>query len=203
MANTIYTIGYTGFSIDKFIQVLKTHSINVIIDVRSSPYSKYYSEYNKENLEVRLKIEGIYYRNYAKEFGARQECKDYYNPGGYLDFELFSKAPVFLEGVSKLCTSVEKGYKVALMCAEKKPFDCHRTILIARAFYERGYKVIHICPENVLLTQNEIHTQLLDHYFPNRDQFSFFRQATDDALLLNEAYQKRNAEIGYRLEDES
>ena len=203
MPNIIYTIGYTGFSIDEFVATLKTHQINVVIDVRSSPYSKYYSDYNKESLECRLKTEGIYYRNYAKEFGARQESKDYYNPEGYLDFDLFSKSPVFVEGVSKLCTSVQRGFKVALMCAEKKPIDCHRTILIARAFYEKGYEVVHICPENILLTQDEIHTQLLDCYFPNRDQFSLFRQATDDALLLSEAYKKRNAEIGYRLEDES
>lgn len=201
MPNILYTIGYAGFSIDEFIATLKKHQINVIIDVRSSPYSEYYIDYNKECLENRLKTENIYYRNYAKEFGARQECRDYYNTNGYLDFEMFSKSPVFQAGVLKLCSSVQKGFTIALMCAEKRPIDCHRAILVARAFYEKGYEVIHICPEDILLTQEEIHAQLLDCYYPNRDQFSFFRQATDDSLLLSEAYKKRNAEIGYRLEE--
>ena len=70
----VYTIGYSGFpEIDEFIAILQSFKINVLIDVRSSPYSSYYDAYNKENIEATLKKAGIYYRNYAREFGARQE----------------------------------------------------------------------------------------------------------------------------------
>lgn len=82
MINTIYTIGYSGFAIDDFIQILKKYEISVVIDVRSNPYSRYHLEYNKENLKKKLKQNRIYYRNYSLEFGARQSDKKYYSKEG-------------------------------------------------------------------------------------------------------------------------
>ena len=72
MTKTLYTIGYSGFLVEEFIDALKKNNINAVIDVRSSPYSQFFSDYNKEPLEKTLKKEGIFYRNYSKEFGARQ-----------------------------------------------------------------------------------------------------------------------------------
>lgn len=203
MTHTLYTIGYSGFSIETFISTLKQHKINAIIDVRSLPYSKYYSDYNRDPLEKRLKRDGIFYRNYSVQFGARQEDISYYAKEGYLDFEKFSKSPQFLSGMNKICASMEHGYVFALMCAEKKPIDCHRTILVARAFYNKGYQVIHICPDSSELTQDDINFQLLELYYPNRNQVTFLGENEDDETLLEKAYEKRNAEIGYRLEDEN
>ena len=128
MNNIIYTIGYTGFSAYEFINVLRDREINVVIDVRSTPYSERYPDYNKENLERVLKSNQIYYRNYIKEFGARQDNRNFYSSEGYLDFEVFSKSEQFLSGVEKIENSVAKGYKIVLLCAEKKPIQCHRTI---------------------------------------------------------------------------
>ena len=129
LINTVYTIGYSGFEIKDFIQILKKNKISVVIDVRSSPYSQYYSDYNKKNLEARLKTFNIHYRNYALEFGARQEKKEYYTEKGYLDFELFSKSKNFLKGIEKLKNAMNKNYRFILMCAEKNPIRCHRAIL--------------------------------------------------------------------------
>ena len=199
----IYTIGYTGFSVDEFINVLKDREINVVIDVRSTPYSERYPDYNKENLERVLKSNQIYYRNYIKEFGARQDNRNFYSSEGYLDFEVFSKSEQFLSGVEKIENSVAKGYKIVFLCAEKKPIQCHRTILVARAFHKLGYKVIHLLPDNATVTHKEIEIQLLNEYFPNRAQIDMF--STDvktDEEYLNEAYKIQNKKIGYRIEDE-
>ena len=65
MVNTVYTIGYSGFSIDDFVATLKKHNVLLVVDVRSSPFSNYFPEYNKDALETCLKTHGIYYRNYA------------------------------------------------------------------------------------------------------------------------------------------
>lgn len=203
MNNIIYTIGYTGFSAYEFINVLRDREINVVIDVRSTPYSERYPDYNKENLERVLKSNRIYYRNYIKEFGARQDNRNFYSSEGYLDFEVFSKSEQFLSGVEKIENSVAKGYKIVLLCAEKKPIQCHRTILVARAFHKLGYKVIHLLPDNVTVTHKEIEIQLLNEYFPNRAQIDMF--STDvktDEEYLNEAYKIQNKKIGYRIEDE-
>ncbi len=77
MVDTVFTIGYSGFQINDFISTLRKNGISVIIDVRSLPYSRHYSDYNKENLRSVLLKYGIYYRNYASEFGARQNERKY------------------------------------------------------------------------------------------------------------------------------
>jgi uncharacterized protein (DUF488 family) len=101
MIDTVYTIGYSGFLINDFISTIKSNNISLIIDVRSQPYSQYFSDYNKEGLQQRLESQGIYYRNYVKEFGARQDERQYYSKNGYLDFELYAKSPSFLKGIER------------------------------------------------------------------------------------------------------
>lgn len=202
MIDTLYSIGYSGFQIKDFIDVLKSKGIVLVVDVRSAPYSQYFSDYNKETLEQRLKKVDIYYRNYAKEFGARQEAKEYYSRAGYLDFELFAKSTPFLSGIDKLKISMEKGYTFALMCAEKDPITCHRAILVSRAFYSAGYKVVHLLPNNTIMAQEDIENRLLKKYFPNRDQLSLLDKNLSAQEYICEAYKKQNATIGYSIEEE-
>lgn len=199
MAKKLFTIGYAGFpEINDFLRVLKENGIQILIDVRSTPYSAFHSAYNKENLSRLLKDNGIYYANYARQFGARQDNKEFYK-NGRLDFEVFSKSNQFIEGIN----SVEKSNAViAFMCAEKKPSTCHRTILVAKAFSDRGYEITHILPNAESITQKDVEQELLEEYFPNREQGSLF----DDSCLTDEeyvaeAYRLRNDEIGFRLED--
>ena len=201
MVNTVYTIGYSGFSIDDFVTTLKKHNISLVVDVRSSPFSSYFPQYNRDSLEIFLKMHGIYYRSYPSEFGARQNDRKYYCKEGYLDFEVFSRSEPFLKGISKLCNSMEQNYTFTLLCAEKDPICCHRTILVARAFFERGYNVVHLLTNGKTITQQEINKQLIEKYYPNRDQMTFFETVQDDDTLLKIAYKKQNAEIGHRLEE--
>jgi uncharacterized protein (DUF488 family) len=203
MVDTVYTIGYSGFSIDDFVATLKSNHISLVIDVRSQPYSQWYSDYNEDVLGALLKHEGIYYRSYASEFGARQEDSSYYSPEGYLDFEKFAKSPQFLQGYEKLVKSMKQDYRFALMCAEKDPFNCHRAILVARAFHDAGYKVIHLMPNDLKITQEEIEQRLLEEYFPDRDQINLFAEPLDDDEYVIQAYRKRNSEIGYSIEEEN
>lgn len=202
LINTVYTIGYSGFEIKDFIQILKKNKISVVIDVRSSPYSQYYSDYNKKNLEARLKTFNIHYRNYALEFGARQEKKEYYTEKGYLDFELFSKSKNFLKGIEKLKNAMNKNYRFILMCAEKNPITCHRAILVSRVFFEQGYEIKHILSEQNIISQNEIEEELLNKFFSNRNQLSLFGRQSTERELICEAYKKQNAIIGYFQEEE-
>ena len=200
MINTIYTIGYSGFVIDDFIQILKKYEISVVIDVRSNPYSQYHLEYNKENLKKKLKQNKRYYRNYFLEFGARQIDKKYYSKEGYLDFELFSKSENFLKGIKKLENAMEKNYVIVLMCAEKDPIICHRAIMISKIFSEKGYRVIHLLPNNVTITQKDIEDRLIKKFFPNKGQLSLFEMGENlsEKEYIKRAYNKQNAEIGYR-----
>lgn len=196
---SIYSIGYAAFSVAEFVDVLKSFEIRLIVDVRSQPYSSNFNGYNKENISNLLKKNGIYYKNYANEFGARQTDQRFFSDEGYLDFEKFSQSQPFCTGYNKLVESIKCGYTFAFMCAEKIPATCHRSILVSRYFRDAGYDIKHILQGGGTESQSDIDTQLLNDYFPNRAQLSFF-EAKSESELLKEAYRKRNAEIGYRPE---
>lgn len=202
MKKKIYTIGYTTFNIDNFIKELKELGITCVVDVRSFPKSSYYKDFDSDVLESRLKNEGILYRNYAFEFGARQEDKSLY-PNGYLDFEMFSKTDNFKQGIKKLDAGIKLNQMFALMCAEKDPYNCHRCIMVSRFLQEYDFEIIHIVGHNKFVSQKEIETRLMNEYYPRRNQYSFFSEdnLSDEECLLC-AYQKRNRDIGFKIEEE-
>lgn len=200
MDKIIYTIGYSSFiNIEDFLNQLKKYQINVLIDVRSVPISsEFYKIYSKQSLSVYLKNNDIIYRNYAKEFGARQENKKYYN-NEYFNFADFLNSDIFHSGIEKVEKGINLGYKFILMCAEKDPIMCHRAIMVSRGFKNCGYTVKHILANGNIQTQNDIENRLVDLYFPNRNQLNLFENKTLDDYV-REAYQKQNKKIGYKKE---
>lgn len=155
----LYTIGYSGFSIDEFVMILKKRRINAIADVRSIPYSKYRPEYNSKELKAHLKSSDIEYVFLGNLCGARindQECyKD-----GKADYTLIAKHPKFKEGLKRIKKGLEK-YRIALLCAEKDPVFCHRMILICRNLRLEDIKIYHIIDATSVLTQNQCEERLL------------------------------------------
>jgi uncharacterized protein (DUF488 family) len=202
LMNPIYTIGYTAFKIDDFIKTLRLNHISCVIDVRSIPMSRYYLDYNKENISLVLKQNGILYRNYIKEFGARQNNMKFYSKEGYLDFNKFTQSQQFKAGINKVLAGMQIGYIFALMCAEKDPINCHRSIMIGRQFYQKDILVNNIMANGATETQADLEKRLLDLYYPNRDQITLTGNYETDEELINRSYQKRNAEIGFKLEGE-
>lgn len=201
--NTVYTIGYTAFDIQKFIDILKKYKISCLIDVRSTPKSSYYKDFDDSNLMPLLKSNGIIYRNYKEEFGARQENKEFYNSKGFLDFNAFSQSKQFNEGIDKIKKAQDMGYTICLMCAEKDPINCHRAILIARNLDRKGFDVKHILATEDLCKQRNIDERLLEKYCPDRFQMSLFNDNNlTDEESIEKAYRLKNEEIGFRMEEE-
>jgi len=197
----IFTIGYAGFEIDDFIKALKEYHINSLIDVRSMPFSKFHSAYNKPIFSKTLQNRGIIYRNYKREFGARQDDRKYY-PNGYLDFSMFTKSQVFLEGMDKIIKAIPLGYRFVLMCSEKDPITCHRSIMIAKAFYNNGVLINNILSDRSIITQSDIETRLLDMYYPDRDQLSLFGEQLSVEEMIQNSYIFQNKKIGYRIDND-
>ena len=198
ISDRLYTIGYSGFQIDEFIETLKGYGISAVIDVRSNPYSGYFRDYDAEQLRIRLRNSGISYRNYAREFGARHTDPAYFSHDGYLDFGVFAASTQFLDGTRKVVQGIEAGFVPVLMCAEKNPAACHRAILVSRWFHENGYEVIHILPDGVTQSQDDVVNQLKSAYFPNRAQLSFDNLNKTEDDYAREAYKIANEKIGYR-----
>ena len=194
----LYTIGYTGFSeAEGMASYLKTQKVDVLIDVRSSPYSSHFPQFNKENLQRVLKNSNIYYRNYAISFGARQENHTFYR-NGRLDFELYTKSEQFIDGLAKVQNSVEKGYVLALMCAEKDPLICHRAIMISRILHEDGYSIRHLRPDREEETHEDLEKRLVELYFPETNQLDLFSEPMSFEDKLKESYRLQNDIIGFQ-----
>ena len=196
----LYTIGHSRHEIDDFLELLRQHGVDFVLDVRSTPYSKYADQFNREPLEWALQNAGLEYHFMGTYFGARPDDKSLYCDEGYLDFARVRKSPRFLAGVNSVRKGLEMGRNIALMCAEQDPFDCHRAIMVSRAFELAGIEVNHILKDGNLQSQAKLNERLLDKYYPNIAQVSFF-DATDrkeDWEYLEMAYQQRNREIGYR-----
>lgn len=198
----LYTIGHSQHEFGYFSNLLKIYDINYLLDVRSTPYSKYAETYNKELLSSLLSTKGIKYSFMGKFFGARPDNAELYNEEGYLDFEKVSYSDLFIKGIESVDLGLKRGNNIVLMCTEKDPIDCHRAIMVARAFSLRGIDVKHILPNGKYQTQQELDERLLDKYFPDRAQLSIFNY--DKVISAEEniklAYRERNKEIGYHLQ---
>lgn len=203
MEKVILSVGHSQHKTEYFIKMLKDHQVNYVLDVRSVPYSRFASDYNRENIKRLLLSRGIQYSFMGDFFGARPADKGLYSAEGYLDFEKVKRSSRFLEGFENVLKGMKQGNRIAFMCTEKDPINCHRAILVTRAFADAGIRVEHIMADNTVQTQEDLDRRLLDKYFPDRGQLSLFEfENRSEKEYLKLAYEKRNKEIGYSPENE-
>ena len=142
----------------------------------------------------------------GKSFGARQEDRSLYTTEGYLDFEKARETEQFKTGVQSVMKGLEAGNNIVLMCTEKDPFDCHRTIMVSRGFELAGIEVQHIHEDGHLETQKEIDHRLILNLEKKEKvdihQTSLFEPQKSDEEWLEEAYRLRNKEIGFHIKEE-
>ena len=198
----LYSIGHSNISAEAFINLLKAHNITCVVDVRSAPYSKYVPQFNKDEFKKTLAVQEIQYVPMGEEFGARRSDPSLYNGKGYLDFEATAKSAVFLKGIERIAKGMLDGYRIALMCTEQNPLDCHRFSLVARSFAQFGFCVKHILQDGTLQTQEQVEDALLDAYFPQRAMVGLFEDGNENrGQLVAQAYALKNEEIGYHLRE--
>jgi uncharacterized protein (DUF488 family) len=140
---TIYTIGHSHVAIEGFIDLLRLHPIQVLIDTRSQPYSRYAPQFNRESLKTSLQQAGIAYLYLGDELGGRPKDAQYHLPSGKVDYERLAEAPSYRGGLARLKHEAE-GRSVAMMCSEADYRKCHRYWLITRSLVNDGVEVHHI-----------------------------------------------------------
>ncbi len=190
MGNVLFTIGYSPHILDSFLRVLNKHKITAVADVRSSPYSQFKPEFNKENLSRFLNKHGIAYVFLGDLCGARVEDPSCY-VNGKVDFTLVAESPKFKEGLKRITKGMEK-YRIALMCAEKDPITCHRTILICRNLSDRGINIKHIMSNWITEDHKDSEQRLLKIFGLNQPEM--FRS---EQQRLNDAYMRQGEKIAY------
>ena len=185
----LFTIGHSNRSIDEFVELLRLYEVTAIADVRSQPYSRHMPHFNREVLKETLKENGIAYVFMGEELGARRNelcC--------YIDrqakYELIEATPAFQSGLAR----IRKGasvHLVAMLCAEKDPITCHRTILVAKAL-RTECDIQHIVSAGHLESHDEAELRLLRIW--RMDGNDLFQNSEE---LLEEAYRKQADEIAY------
>lgn len=179
----LLTIGHSNHEMETFIGLLVKNSVTAVADVRSSPYSRYTPQYNREKIRASLLKSGIAYTFLGKEFGARSDNPLCYKDGK-VQYGLLSQQPVFFEGISRVDEGMQR-YRIAFMCAEKDPIECHRALLVARAFFDRGTPVSHIHADGSMETHAAFESRLLTHCkMPSGDMFKSKADFILDAYLI-------------------
>lgn len=158
----IYTIGYGNRSMEEFIKLLKQYGIEYLVDVRSQPYSRYKPEFSKETLEKHVKQAGIRYLFMGDTLGGRPADETCYLDGR-VDYVKVQAKSFFQEGIRRLQTAWQKQLRVAVMCSETKPQECHRSKLIGNTLIDNGIKVTHIDEGGRPKTQEEINNMLTNN----------------------------------------
>jgi uncharacterized protein (DUF488 family) len=193
MSHQIFTIGHSNHTIEQFIGLLQQHGITAIADVRSHPHSRHFPQFNKPELEAALKNAGIRYVFLGAELGARPNNQDCYDLTGKALYERIAATPEFSEGIERLLKGVQS-FNIALMCAEKDPITCHRTILVCQNLRTYGLTINHVLADGTLEAHEALEAKLLEKY--GLHQLSLFDQrAIEDRLL--EAYRLQGDKIAY------
>jgi uncharacterized protein (DUF488 family) len=149
---TIYTIGHSNHEAAEFVALLQQHDIELLIDVRSSPYSRYVPQANQETLARTLESAGIAYRWMGDRLGGK--------PGGSVaDYDQLSHSPAFQQGIADLMALAAQ-HCTAIMCSEGDHRQCHRHKLITPILLDNNVDVLHIQPDGSIVDERKMPKQL-------------------------------------------
>jgi uncharacterized protein (DUF488 family) len=151
----IYTIGYGSREIAAFVAALQQYEIAFLLDVRSRPYSRYKPDFSKPALEQHLKAYQIRYVFMGDTLGGQPDEPACYRDGK-VDYDAVRDQPFFRDGLSRLQEAFQKQVRVAVMCSEGKPEQCHRSKLIGVALTAVAVPVCHIDENDALISQADV-----------------------------------------------
>jgi len=186
----VLTIGHSNHPFEHFRALLRNAGVTAIADVRTSPYSRQQPHFNRDALRDALRQGGISYVFLGKELGGRPTERKFYCDG-VADYETMAKASAFGQGLDRVIDGA-RTYRIALMCAERDPLDCHRCLLVGRALAERGVRVCHILSDGKTMTHAEVEDNLLE--ISGRGARDLFAERTE---RLAAAYRDRARKIAF------
>jgi len=153
--NIIYTIGHSNLEIADFLALLKAAGVQVLVDIRSAPYSKYVSQYDYVTFHTAVEQGGIEYCYLGRELGGRPEDDTFYDAEGRVLYGEYKDTPEFKAGIEKL-VEISRAKLAAVICSEENPFHCHRRLLVGRYLAELGCEIRHIRRGGVIQSERDL-----------------------------------------------
>lgn len=157
---TIYSIGHGNKKIEEFILELKTFKIEYLLDIRSKPFSKWNPQFNQTALELELKCHGIKYVYVGNSLGGLPEDRSCYDIEGKVVYDLIKEKDFFKKGIKRLTTANNKKIRIAIMCSESKPEECHRSKLIGQELLKKDISINHIISNKLVKSQQTVMNEL-------------------------------------------
>lgn len=192
----IFTIGHSTHELETFLGLLDRHGVTVVADVRSRPFSRL-QWYNADVLPAALKEQGIKYVPLGRELGARREEANCYVDGQAV-YECVALLPLFRDGIQRILQGAAH-HDIALMCAEKEPLDCHRTVLVCRHLRPHGLHIQHILADGELEEHGDAEKRLMRMMDVGP---TLFEPDLTEEDLIRRAYEARGKQIAYRADAE-
>lgn len=140
---SLLTIGHSNHSAEHFQELLSKHRVEVLVDVRSWPHSRYVGWADRSRIGDVAQAAGVRYLFLGKELGGRPDAGEFYDPAGHVLYGKVAKSDEFRAGIERLLHGAER-YRVAIMCSEENPATCHRRLLVAKVLLEEGLTIGHI-----------------------------------------------------------
>ena len=168
----VLTIGHSNHTLEHFLALLKAHAVQVVVDARSQPYSKYATQFDHEALRAALQATGIKYLYLGRELGGRPNGGEFYDGEGHVLYDRVAATSAFQEGLLRLERGIRE-FKVAMLCAEENPAACHRRLLVGRVLRDRGIQVEHIRGDGRIQTDDEVAVEAN----PQQNQLALFEKA--------------------------
>jgi len=156
----IYTIGHSDHDTPAFIDLLRQHTITLVADVRSQPYSRWTHQFNREIIARDLEEAGIAYRFMGDALGGRPSDPALYDPGQERpDYGRVEQTDAYQTAITQLI-ELARAERVAVMCSEGDHARCHRNLLITQTLLAREVRVLHIQPGGATIEGEPIAQQL-------------------------------------------
>lgn len=154
-SRTILTIGHSNQSQEAFIRLLRVHDVDVLVDVRSWPRSKYSPHFDARPLERAIRAAGTKYLFLGEELGGRPEGPQFYDEEGFVLYYEVARTTRFRAAIERLARGSEL-CRIAVMCSEEDPTSCHRRLLLGRVLQERDIRIEHIRASGHLVPEASI-----------------------------------------------
>ena len=178
----VFTIGHSTHTLDEFVGLLRRHRVTAVADVRAAPYSRFNPQFKRDFLAAGLGALGLEYVFLGRELGGRSaDPADYRD--GRIDYGRVRDTERFRRGVERVVRGAERR-RIALMCAEKEPLGCHRTLLVTPALEGRNIAVAHILADGAAEPHGATMDRLLDLLkLPREDLFRTRAQLVAEAVV--------------------
>ena len=157
----LWTIGHSNHEADDFLRLLASCGIDVLADVRSQPYARYASHFSQAPLRRLIEGAGLHYVFLGRELGGRPPEPEMYDSDDYVLYGKLANSQRFRDGLHRLTDSMTR-CRVAMMCSEDNPAECHRRLLIARALLQSDAppRVTHILGDGRLMDERQLSRDL-------------------------------------------